>query len=334
MVQVTGVAQKQAWIDRTFPAMEQVAPLVWSIPVACAHFPVRYTFSYVVANDPGEFIVIDPGWSSTTGHAQLQAGFRNAGLDATRMTGVFVTHFHPDHLGAAHELAEEHGAWLGLHPRETEFFAAQDGYGHLVERDAAWIESCGIPPEMGEKLAMTEERIRNMYPGLSAVRTFEDNELLPLPGRKLRAVWTPGHTAGHLCVVDEDSELVFSGDHVLPRITPNIGADSHDPDRDALSEYLDSLSKIAKWDEFEVCPAHEYRFQGLAQRAQELAEHHQTRNQEVRQVLSAEPNASVWDVASQLSWSRGWASLDGDNLRSALAETRSHLNHIAAGARI
>ncbi|WP_105035500.1 MBL fold metallo-hydrolase [Cryobacterium aureum] len=44
------------------------------------------------------------------------------------------------------------------------------------------------------------------------------NDLLPLPGRILRVLETPGHTVGHLRIVDLDSDLIFTGDHVLPRI--------------------------------------------------------------------------------------------------------------------
>ena len=55
-----------------------------------------------------------------------------------------------------------------------------------------------------------------------ADRLLEDGELADVPGWKLRALHTPGHTPGHLCFVDERSRRLFSGDHVLPRITPNI----------------------------------------------------------------------------------------------------------------
>ncbi len=51
----------------------------------------------------------------------------------------------------------------------------------------------------------------------------EDGDVLPIAGREVRALWTPGHTAGHLCLVDEGDGLLFTGDHVLPRINPGIG---------------------------------------------------------------------------------------------------------------
>ena len=41
--------------------------------------------------------------------------------------------------------------------------------------------------------------------------------------RVLEAVATPGHTKGHLVFHDLDAGLLFSGDHVLPTISPSIG---------------------------------------------------------------------------------------------------------------
>src|SRR5262249_57762277 len=65
---------------------------------------------------------------------------------------------------------------------------------------------------------------------LAAVRAMampdmllEHGDLVPLPGRRVRAVWTPGHTPGHLCLHEESDGLLLTGDHVLPRISPDIG---------------------------------------------------------------------------------------------------------------
>ena len=51
---------------------------------------------------------------------------------------------------------------------------------------------------------------------------LEDGEKPEVPGWDLTAIWTPGHSPGHLCFYESTDELMLSGDHVLPRITPNI----------------------------------------------------------------------------------------------------------------
>ncbi len=57
-----------------------------------------------------------------------------------------------------------------------------------------------------------------------ADRLLEHGDLIDAPGLRLRAIWTPGHTPGHLCFHDETHDLLLTGDHVLPRITPNMSS--------------------------------------------------------------------------------------------------------------
>src|ERR671919_278705 len=53
-------------------------------------------------------------------------------------------------------------------------------------------------------------------------RPLADGDRPELPGWRLRALHTPGHTPGHLCFVEERTGVVLTGDHVLPTISPNI----------------------------------------------------------------------------------------------------------------
>ena len=82
---------------------------------------------------------------------------------------------------------------------------------------------------------------------------LEHGDLVPLPGRRLRAVWTPGHTPGHLCLHEEAGNLLLTGDHVLPRISPNIGLQPHAAEP-PLAAYLRSLEFVAAYDRRKRCP--------------------------------------------------------------------------------
>ena len=96
-------------------------------------------------------------------------------------------------------------------------------------------------------------------------RLLEDGEHADFPGWRMRAVHTPGHTPGHLCFAEERTGLFFSGDHVLPRISPNIST-THDGTADPLGDYLDVAGRGGGDEPAEVLPAHEWRFRGLADR--------------------------------------------------------------------
>jgi glyoxylase-like metal-dependent hydrolase (beta-lactamase superfamily II) len=153
---------------------------------------------------------------------------------------------------------------------------------------------------------------------------LEDGDRPDVPGWNLRAVWTPGHSPGHLCFYDTERKVLLSGDHVLPRITPNI---SFHPQQtvNPLADFLEALDKVAALDVEEVMPAHEYRFRGLAQRIVQLRDHHEQRLSEITVALREQPGQTAWEIAIGLTWSRPWSEISFWMQRSALGETLAHL---------
>ena len=154
-----------------------------------------------------------------------------------------------------------------------------------------------------------------------------DGDALDLPGRQVRVVWTPGHTPGHICLHDADHDLLLTGDHLLPRISPNIGLNPGTTDS-PLASYLESLRAIGSYDSAEALPAHEYRFRGIAGRAETLIQHHDARAQEVLDIVAAAGEPTIWDVTEKLTWSRGWDQITGFMRRAALAETAAHIEYL------
>jgi glyoxylase-like metal-dependent hydrolase (beta-lactamase superfamily II) len=158
-------------------------------------------------------------------------------------------------------------------------------------------------------------------------RHLSDGELADVPGWRLRAMHTPGHTPGHLCFVDEAARRLFAGDHTLPRITPNISVQPGGP-ANPLADYLDSLAKISDFDADEIMPAHEWRFRGLAERAGAIAAHHERRLAELLAAIAANPGATPWDLAGRLTWSRPWDQYSGEIRFIAVTETAAHVNEL------
>jgi glyoxylase-like metal-dependent hydrolase (beta-lactamase superfamily II) len=327
MIEPTGPAQYTAWRDGSLPPVEQLAPTVWVIPVPCP-FSVRYTYSYVLTNDAGEFVVVDPGWDDEAARRRLLAGITEAGLDPASLIGIVVTHAHGDHLAMAPGLAAHSDAWVATHRVEAATLERRSAVGRSASLadERAWLQWAGVPADVVDELL--ELHRSQGWVGAPPTRTFEHDDVIPLAGRDLRVVLTPGHTAGHLCVVDLDNRFVLTGDHVLPKISPNVGVGPHETSRDSIAQYVASLDAMAAWAQFEVLPAHEYRFSGLTARTAQLSQHQVERSEEVRDMVARHPGASPWELASRLSWSRGWRDLNVFHRRAALMETIAHLNHL------
>jgi glyoxylase-like metal-dependent hydrolase (beta-lactamase superfamily II) len=332
-VHVTGTAQQQAWRAQTLPPVEQVRPDLWSVPVPIPGNPLRYTLTYLVAAGSG-LLVVDPGWDSEPGWRALVSGLATLGATCADVTGIVVTHAHPDHHGMSSRLCAASGAWVGMHPVERETLPRRQWSGRRGRQaDRAWLASCGVPADVAAELSVPPQDADVFLAMPEPDVLLEDHDLVPLPGRRLRAVWTPGHTPGHLCFHEETENLLLTGDHVLPRITPNIGLQPPGAGI-PLALYLRSLSRICAYDEAEALPAHEYRFRGLAGRARVLQAHHEQRCEEVTTILDQLGTATVWEVTERMSWSRGWQAVTGIIRRAAIGEAEAHLRYLVGQERV
>jgi glyoxylase-like metal-dependent hydrolase (beta-lactamase superfamily II) len=322
--------QQAAWQARTLPPVEKLAGGLVSVPVPIPNNPLRYTLCYLVPGGDG-LVVVDPGWASDTGWQALTAGLAVAGATAADVTGVVLTHVHPDHHGLTARLRDASGAWVAMHPAEHATMLRDRETTPSVAL-AGWMRDLHVPAEEIDGLIgrFGEAVDLHFAPLADADVMLDDGDLVPLAGRRLRAVWTPGHTPGHLCLLEPDAQVLLTGDHVLPRISPNIGLQL--TGEDPLGLYLESLEKVAVYDECEALPGHEYRFHGIAARATELDGHHRDRCREILSTVERLGAPTIWQVASQLTWSRPWDQI-GPMLVGAVAETAAHVELlIRAGA--
>ncbi|MEU6035864.1 hypothetical protein ABZ801_10680 [Actinomadura sp. NPDC047616] len=138
----------------------------------------------------------------------------------------------------------------------------------------------------------------------------------------------PQHLGGGLWSVPVPIPGMFTGDHVLPRITPHIGLYPYDrPDVDPLGDFLASLRRVAGLpaaERAEVPPAHQHRFTGLAERAHAIIGHHEDRLAEVAALLGAEP-VTLWQVAAGLRWRSPWEAMAPADREMAAGEAAAHL---------
>ena len=325
-MQVTGTRQREAWLAREFPPVEEVAGGIWSIPVPIPDNPLRYVLSYLIEHKSG-FLMIDPGWNHPDSWTALTTGLATAQIPLPDISAVVITHGHPDHHGLSRAVQEQSGAWIGMHEREDAWLAGLAEPAGMRARMGDYLRFSGAPAEHLRDLVARQQTAGAPGRMARADRTIGHGDLIDVPGLAVRAIWTPGHAPGHLCFHLESRGLLLTGDHVLPRITPNISA--YDLDSSPLDDYLDSLAGLRGIEPGEVLPAHEYRFTDLDARLDALAVHHQERLDEVSQALAAAPDGlSAWQVAVAISWSRPWDQLGPFQHQAALGEVVAHLRHL------
>jgi len=310
-------------------------------PMPSEHLP-KHTLSYLLQDSEGDLHVVDPGVDDDRNLDRLFGLIRSIGSEPSRLRTVVSTHLHHDHLGLAGRLRRETGAVVAIHRAEQEAVLALTAAAPTrVADDAERAERWGVPAARRAELADVAARAAHSAP-FEADLLLEHDDLLPVPGRRIRVLHTPGHTPGHLALVEErktgtgtatgtdaDADargLLFTGDLLLPTIYPGLGLGGQA--EDPVADYLASLDSLAPYADFEVLPGHGFRFIGAAQRIEETRHHHLTRSAEIAALHRSDPAASVWQIASGVAWTAGFENLSGFYLYSALSQTAQHLAHL------
>lgn len=324
-----------AWDPRVPPAADlgplTLGPGIWRIRVPFRS-EVPYTSSYVVRDAAGGLLVVDPGHDTPENRQGFADSLRTVGAHVEEVAVIASTHLHRDHLGLAGWLSECSGAPVVLHAvelRDAESPALSTRYRDDVDRLA---QTWGAPDPARLRLPAEDLTARTTaVPVPSRRRTVGDLEELPLQARRVVAFHTPGHTRGHLCFALPDDDLVLTGDHVLPHLHPGIGLGITDVDGDPVGDYLRSLERLSKFDGFRAGPGHGEPFAPLGERRRALSAHVLRRARQVSLAAARDPEASVWQIASTLSWSGGFDGLAGARLQSALSQTGRYLDFLRRG---
>ncbi len=323
-IDISGTLQKQAWDDDVLPPVENLGQGLWSVPVPMPQSSLRYVLVYLLEQRKG-VTLIDAGWDTEEAWSALNDGLAKAGYGIGDVRSVLVTHIHPDHYGLAGRVRESSGAWIALHPADAEIlpqrYVQMDG---LLSTMRTHLLECGVPTDAMDSMRGASMPVRGFVNAVLPDVLLEDGDHPEVPGWKLTAVWTPGHSPGHLCFYEPRRRLLLSGDHILPRITPNISLHPQQTSN-PLADFLDALDKVAGLEVDEVLPAHEYRFRNLAERIVQLRGHHEHRLSEVTGVLARKPGATAWEIAIEMTWSRPWEEIQFWMQRAALGEALAHL---------
>ena len=230
-----------------------------------------------------------------------------------------MTHLHPDHIGLARWLEGRSGAPVWMLEGEIENArrvwdpnrGTEDFVRYLIRNgmDAQTAEPTAGSTRLGVRLP---ERLLPLRPGDS----------IELGGGEARVVHTPGHSDFHFVLHDERRRLLFAGDHLLLKITPNIGLWTYTAPR-PLRRYLHSLQGLRGFGVDLVFPGHGPLFHDLDGRIDELLAHHEERLSVMLAALDGQ-SATPFEVARHVFPE----DLTDHQLRFALAETLAHLEHL------
>ncbi len=323
---------KPHWQHEPLPEAREVAPGIWKITLPIP-FPLRTVNLYALVGNDG-WALVDTGMGMPDARTAFAAALQKAGLSIDRLRTIVLSHDHPDHIGLSGELREQSGATVYMHPIDAESMRIlwQNMYPEHFMDVSKFFRQHGMPTGEPWFSQANPDQLRNIIgvPPHEAITLVEDGQVLDLAGEQYRVIWTPGHSDGHICLFRERDGVFIAADHVLPRITPNVGLYSENDRANPLGDYLHSLRKVSALPASIVLPGHGEPFKDLAARVEEIIEHHEQREMQILTLLDEQPQ-HAYRLAEQLFGSR---LKSNEARRMAVAETLSHLEYLRIGGQV
>jgi glyoxylase-like metal-dependent hydrolase (beta-lactamase superfamily II) len=187
--------------------------------------------------------------TSTTFAATLRSSLEQVGVGVTGVDWALLTHGHPDHTGAVHDLRRAGSA--------ARVAAPLDDVPWIESFDRQWREFWRSAPGVVDVDPVRQEFLEQSGGDLPVDRILRDGDVLETGARRFRAVFTRGHTPGHSAYLEESSGILLSGDLGLGRAIPSSDGSSQYP---ALyidvDDHVEGLERVRSLDFEWLCAAH------------------------------------------------------------------------------
>lgn len=288
---------------------------------AVQHIRLAYNSVYLI-DSGGERILIDTGPD--------YRGARDALAVATAGTPpslVVATHGHLDHAGLGHWW-QGRGTPVALHQEDLHYATGRQLDDDELLALESFVRESGAPPEveaealagLAARRAWARQAAKSRdyrpagrdarwptglrYEPFEPARVLAGDEVELAPG--VVALACPGHTPGNLVVVVPSEGWLFSGDQLLPEITPTPAIQRYQsapggPWRfRSLPRFLDSLRRIRELGAQRCYPGHGEPFEDVADVIDANLAQAEQRTERVREALAGHGGATVYGLAVAL----------------------------------
>ena len=302
-------------------------------PIGLDGSSLTHVNSYLARGKDG-YLLVDTGWNTEESFEQIRKSLKEIKASIEDISQILVTHIHPDHYGMAGRIQKLSGAKIYMH--EIENNAIDSRYVNmesLLRQTAAWLMHNGVPSEETGDIRDASLEVVDLVVPVRPDVILHGGETISTGEFTFEAMWTPGHSPGHVCLYEPEKKVLLSGDHILPTITPNIGRHPQSAEN-PLATYLESLREIRQLDIEMVLPGHDEPFTELAARIDEIMQHHEQRNLEILKAVRERP-MTAFDIAEYVTWgtNASWRDLPPIHRRMAIFETIAHLEFMVGKGR-
>jgi glyoxylase-like metal-dependent hydrolase (beta-lactamase superfamily II) len=294
-------------------------------------FAVGRVNVYLIDDEP--LTLVDSGPNSGSSLDELERQLAALGHRIEDLELILITHQHIDHIGLVEILRSRSGAEVAAIAPLVPFV---EGYREAAAADDEWSTATmlrhGIPPEVVTALASVSRGFRAWGARADVTRSLADGEELRLRDRTLRVAYRPGHSPTDTVFHDETRRILIAADHLIAHISSNPlmtrplnGGER----RQALVEYLESLTKTRDMDVELVLPGHGDPILDHRSLIDARLALHRRRADKIHALIAEAGPISAYDIAQRL-----WGDIAVTQAFLTLSEVVGHTDILTNEARV
>lgn len=282
-------------------------------------------------------VLIDAGYSMKYWKKAFYKAVNELQISLKDIDYCIITHEHPDHTGLVSELKRANpDVKICMHTIAHELARLRDNLTKNNNLEEGAKERGELLISFGFEKEEVDLIIQRFGTGMWRFEYFKPDLLLNNDDRiidgELQIIHSPGHSVGHICVYYPKKGILFSGDHILSKITPHLGTlvipgaeefNKKNNYENILEHYLRSLDRIDELNSRIILPGHEQIIYNPHKRITAIKNHHQNRLYEISKIIENNPIPPL-----QIALRHFGDDLDQMNKILAISETLVHLDYL------
>ncbi|MBW2205978.1 MAG: MBL fold metallo-hydrolase [Deltaproteobacteria bacterium] len=306
--------------------VDKILTDIYRIEIPIPKSPLKALNAYLIKGKERSLLV-DTGLNRQESLRTMLQGLDELHVDLDR-TDLFITHLHADHLGLSEELYTGKNKVYFSEKEATLVMAISERVEERFQELYRYYIANGFPGDELDRAVKYHPGFRYTPENPPPFSVLKEGDTLEVGDYAFRCIETPGHSPCHMCLYEEGKKILFSGDHILFNITPNI---TRWPEfEDSLHNYLASLDRTYNLEVDLVLPGHRSIMKDHRQRIRELQEHHSQRLVEALTAVT-EGAETAWEVAPKIHWdlvTPSWDTFPSVQKWFAIGETIAHLKYL------
>jgi glyoxylase-like metal-dependent hydrolase (beta-lactamase superfamily II) len=252
---------------------------------------------YLVCGPSGAALV-DSGMNDASSRGVLTRALGEQGLSLADLDTAICTHHHQDHCGLGATLIEA-GVQVLMSAADADSLILFQEHPEVDARRATFYGRHPVPEEFARRVTAVFPFFRNLGQRFEPSAAVEDGQLLDLGGVPFEVLITPGHTRGHVCLLQREAGVLLTGDHVIAADATHVSMREEVLGTDPLGGFIGSLERVRDLGPLTAFPGHGPPIADVSVRADQLVRHHRARIEQVARALGDEPRGA-FDLSGEV----------------------------------